>query len=79
MIAGVLINITLSIGMYITPALLGGRQDMMVANLVDFYTRQTLDWTAASATAVVLLLISAVLVALLGRVRGGSGLSGAAA
>jgi ABC-type spermidine/putrescine transport system permease subunit I len=78
-IAGVLINITLSIGMYITPALLGGRQDMMVANLVDFYTRQTLDWTAASATAVVLLAISGVLVFLLGRVRGASGLSGGAA
>jgi mannopine transport system permease protein len=78
-VAGVLINMTLSIGMYITPALLGGRTDMMVANLVDFYTRQTLDWTAASATAVVLLLISALLVALLGKVRGASGLSGAAA
>ncbi|KAA0687891.1 ABC transporter permease [Azospirillum brasilense] len=77
-IAGVLINITLSIGMYITPALLGGRQDMMVANLVDFYTRQTLDWTAASATAVVLLAISGLLVAMLGRVRGG-GLPGGAA
>jgi mannopine transport system permease protein len=78
-IAGVLINIVLSIGMYITPALLGGRQDMMVANLVDFYTRQTLDWTTASATAIVLLAISGVLVALLGRVRGASGLAGAAA
>lgn len=78
-IAGVLINVTLAIGMYITPALLGGRQDMMVANLVDFYTRQTLDWTAASATAVALLIISGLLVALLGRVRGASGLSGAAA
>ncbi len=77
-IAGVLINVTLSIGMYITPALLGGRQDMMVANLVDFYTRQTLDWTAASATAVVLLIISGILVAMLGKVRGG-GLSGAVA
>lgn len=78
-IAGVLINVTLSIGMYITPALLGGRQDMMVANLVDFYTRQTLDWTAASATAVVLLLLSGVLVALLGQVRGARGLAGAGA
>ncbi len=77
-IAGVLINVTLSIGMYITPALLGGRQDMMVANLVDFYTRQTLDWTAASATAVVLLAISGALVALLGKARGG-GTIGAAA
>lgn len=78
-IAGVLINLVLSIGMYITPALLGGRQDMMVANLVDFYTRQTLDWTTASATAVILLLISAALVTLLGRVRGASGLAGAGA
>jgi ABC-type spermidine/putrescine transport system permease subunit I len=78
-IAGILINVTLSIGMYITPALLGGRQDMMVANLVDFYTRQTLDWPAASATAVVLLLISGALVAMLGKVRGGAGFSGAAA
>lgn len=77
-IAGVLINVTLSIGMYITPALLGGRQDMMVANLVDFYTRQTLDWTAASATAVVLLAMSGALVALLGKARGG-GLAGAPA
>ncbi len=76
-LAGVLINVTLAIGMYITPALLGGRQDMMVANLVDFYTRQTLEWPAASATAVVLLLISGLLVALLGRVRGVSGLQGA--
>ncbi|MFD2139548.1 ABC transporter permease [Ancylobacter oerskovii] len=78
-LAGVLINVTLSIGMYITPALLGGRQDMMVANLVDFYTRQTLDWTAASATAVALLILSGLLVALLGKVRGASGLAGAGA
>lgn len=69
-IAGILINFTLSIGMYITPALLGGRQDMMVANLIDFYTRQSLDWTLASAIAIVLLIISGILVALLGFVRG---------
>ncbi|MGR3316569.1 ABC transporter permease [Roseovarius indicus] len=75
-IAGVLINITLSIGMYITPDLLGGRQDMMVANLIDFYTRQTLDWPLASAIAIVLLLISGVLVAALGKVQGGAGIAG---
>jgi ABC-type spermidine/putrescine transport system permease subunit I len=76
-VAGILIDMTLAIGMYITPALLGGRQDMMVANLVDFFTRQTLDWTAASAIAIVLMAISGVLVALLGRVRG-AGVAGAA-
>ncbi len=74
-LAGVLINFTLSIGMYITPALLGGRQDMMMANLIDFYTRQTLDWPLASAIAVVLLVISGVLVAMLGRVRGAGGMT----
>jgi mannopine transport system permease protein len=77
--AGIIINFTLSIGMYITPALLGGRQDMMIANLIDFYTRQTLDWPVASAIAVVLLLISGLLVAILGKVRGGQGTMGAAA
>lgn len=67
--AGFLMSMTLSMGMYITPALLGGRKDMMMANLVDFYTRQTLDWALASAIAIVLLLLSAVLIGLLLRIR----------
>ena len=64
-------TMTLSMGMYITPALLGGRKDMMMANLVDFYTRQTLDWNLASAIAIVLLAMSGLLIALLLRVRKG--------
>jgi len=68
-LAGFLMAMTLSMGMYITPALLGGRKDMMMANLVDFYTRQTLDWALASAIAIVLLLLSGMLIALLLRVR----------
>ncbi|WP_341989713.1 ABC transporter permease [Azorhizobium sp. AG788] len=71
-LSGVLMCLSLSIGSYITPALLGGRTDMMLANLVDFYTRQTLDWPAASAIAVILLAITGVIVALLSRVRGGN-------
>lgn len=63
--AGVLMCLTLSLGMYITPALLGGRKDMMLANLIDFYTRQTLDWNVASAIAVALLAVSGVLMLLL--------------
>ncbi|KXU96144.1 spermidine/putrescine ABC transporter permease [Caballeronia megalochromosomata] len=70
-IAGVLMCLTLSMGMYITPALLGGPRDMMLANLVDFYTRQTLDWTLAASIAMMLLVISAVLIAMLGRVQQG--------
>lgn len=67
--AGTLMCLTLSLGMYITPALLGGRQDMMLANLVDFYTRQTLDWTLASAIAIVLLVFSGALILMLIRAQ----------
>jgi putative spermidine/putrescine transport system permease protein len=74
-LAGVLMAMTLSMGMYITPALLGGRKDLMMANLVDIYTRQTLDWGLASAIAVVLLLMSGILIALLLRVRRAEGLA----
>jgi len=68
-LAGALMNMTLAMGMYSTPALLGGRRDMMMANLVDFYTRQTLDWNLASAIAIVLLAISGLLIAALMRVQ----------
>jgi mannopine transport system permease protein len=71
--AGVLMAMTLSMGMYITPALLGGRKDLMMANLVDIYTRQTLDWGVASAIAIVLLFLSGILIALLIRVRRAEG------
>ncbi|TCG09572.1 spermidine/putrescine ABC transporter permease [Paraburkholderia steynii] len=70
-IAGVLMCVTLSMGMYITPALLGGPRDMMLANLIDFYTRQTLDWTLAASIAMMLLVLSSVLIAMLGRVQQG--------
>lgn len=70
-LAGVLMCLTLSMGMYITPALLGGRRDVMLANLIDTFTRQTLDWTLAAAIAMVLLVISGMLVAMLGRLERG--------
>ena len=47
----------LSTGFFVIPALLGGRKDVMLANLVDFYTRETLDWNMAAAIGVVLLAI----------------------
>ena len=69
-VASFVLTFVLSLGFFVTPALLGGRHDMMLANLIDFYTRETLDWPAASAIAVVLLISTALLLALLGRVRG---------
>jgi putative spermidine/putrescine transport system permease protein len=47
----------MSTGFFVIPALLGGRQDVMLANLVDFYTRETLDWNMAAAIGVILLAI----------------------
>ncbi|MES1926683.1 ABC transporter permease [Salinisphaera sp. T31B1] len=67
--AGILMCLTLSMGMYITPALLGGSSDMMLSNLIDFYTRQSLDWVLATSIAMMLLLISAVLMLLLVRAQ----------
>lgn len=69
-LAGFLMTMVLSLGMFITPALLGGRRDMMMANLVDFFTRETLDWNMAAAIAMILTLMSALLILLLLRVRG---------
>jgi putative spermidine/putrescine transport system permease protein len=69
LMAGGIMCLVISLGFFVTPALLGGRQDMMVANLIDFYTRETLDWPTASAIAVLLLATSAILLMLLGKVR----------
>lgn len=68
-ISGCLMSAVLSLGMFATPALLGGRQDMMISNLVDFFTRQTLDWTQASAISVLLIAMAGALSLLLLKVR----------
>lgn len=47
----------MSTGFFVIPALLGGRKDVMLANLVDFYTRETLDWSMAASIGVILLAI----------------------
>lgn len=69
-VAGLLLGLVLCLGIFVTPALLGGRQDTMLANLVDFHIRETLDWAMASAVAIELLLVAAVFILLLARVRG---------
>lgn len=70
-LAGALLCMILSMGMFVTPALLGGRGDIMVSNLVDFHVRETLDWNVAAALAMCLIGVTAVLTVLLSRVRGG--------
>ncbi|SLN75688.1 ABC transporter permease [Oceanibacterium hippocampi] len=54
-ITGAIIVFMLSMGFFITPALVGGRQDMMLANLIEFQVER-LNWSFASALAILLLL-----------------------
>jgi ABC-type spermidine/putrescine transport system permease subunit I len=74
--AGCVLTFTMSLGFFVTPALLGGRQDVMLANLVDFYTRESLNWTLASSISVVLLVLSVGLILVVSRLPGGRSLLG---
>lgn len=67
-VAGAVMTAVLSIGVFVTPALLGGRRDMMIANLIDYYTREALDWNMAAALSIILLVISGVLIWILSQV-----------
>lgn len=54
--AGLLVFIV-STGFYLTPVILGSPRDLMVANLVDSYTHETVDFPAAAALSVMLTII----------------------
>jgi len=60
-LAALLMCMVISMGFFVTPALLGGRQDMMMANIIDMYTREILDWQSASLISVLLLVFSGAL------------------
>ena len=62
--AGCLLVFFLSLGYYITPALVGGPADQMIAYFIAFYTNQTINWGLASALAAVLLLLTVVIFAI---------------
>lgn len=53
-----LLTFVTSLGFYITPALLGGRKDTMISQLIVTVSSDMLDWALASAVSVVLLLAS---------------------
>lgn len=68
--AGILLATVLTLGQYITPALLGGRKDLMMANLVEFHISYALNWNMASAIAVILLSLAGLIIILLSRIKG---------
>jgi len=67
-ISGALIVFILSIGFFITPALMGGPSDVMVAMLIERSVEITLDWTSASVMSLFLLAVTLMLYAIYYRV-----------
>lgn len=57
---GTLLVFILSLGFFITPALMGGPADMMIAMLIEREVEITLNWAFASALAVILLALTLV-------------------
>jgi putative spermidine/putrescine transport system permease protein len=53
--AGGLVTFIVSLGFYITPALLGGRRDLMISNLIALNINETLNWKLAFTLSNVLL------------------------
>ena len=56
--AGAVLVFILAVGFYITPALVGGRDDQMISYFVAYYTNESLNWNAAAALSVLLLLFT---------------------
>lgn len=54
-VAGGLLVFIVSLGFFITPALVGGPKEMMISNLIDFNVRQVLNWPFAFTLANTLL------------------------
>jgi ABC-type spermidine/putrescine transport system permease subunit I len=65
---GTLLVFILSLGFFITPALMGGPSDIMIAMLIEREVEFTLNWSFASALAVILLLVTLVGFALYNRI-----------
>jgi ABC-type spermidine/putrescine transport system permease subunit I len=57
---GTLLVFILSLGFFITPALMGGPSDVMIAMLIEREVEFTLNWSFASALAMILLALTVV-------------------
>ena len=59
--AGALLVFIISVGYYITPALVGGTDGQMISNLIAFHMQQSNNWELAAALGSILLAIITVL------------------
>jgi mannopine transport system permease protein len=63
-LSGALIVYILSIGFFITPALMGGQHDIMIAMLIDRSLEVAVDWPSAALMSLTLLLVTLALYAI---------------
>ncbi|MBR0648784.1 ABC transporter permease [Roseomonas terrae] len=68
--AGCLLVFIQALGFYVTPALLGGPNDQMLAWFVGFYATRSVNWGLAAALSVLLLAAVGLCVALYGKLAG---------
>jgi putative spermidine/putrescine transport system permease protein len=69
-VSGLILVFTLSLGFYVTPALLGSPQQSLIAQLLAQRTTQLLDFAGAGALGMLVLVVTLVLVAWANRVGG---------
>ncbi len=68
-LAGGTLVFIISLGFYITPALLGGGRVMMIANVIEHQVQALLDWRFAGALSMVLLVATLIIQAASNRVQ----------
>ncbi|WP_083463408.1 ABC transporter permease [Prosthecomicrobium hirschii] len=76
MAAGALMVFVMSLGYFVTPALLGGTANMMLAELIAQFVQSLVNWGMGGAAALVLLVVTLALYALQLRLFGTAGLGG---
>jgi putative spermidine/putrescine transport system permease protein len=68
--AGALLVFIMALGFFITPALLGGRKEQMLSNLIQIQIVDLLNWPFASAMSVVLLIATLIVFSIYNRYLG---------
>ncbi len=68
--AGSLLVFILSIGYYITPALVGGRTGQLISGMIAYHMEQSLNWGLAAALGCILLALVALLYLIYNRLAG---------
>lgn len=63
-LAGSLLVFVMSLGFFVTPALLGGSSEMMISMVIENYINKTLNWHLASALSLVLFVVTIIILGL---------------